>query len=83
MDGHEKTDPAIQIVTKRRFGSHMDQRGSITEAEILFAINRETMYGNALVDIHTSDHLKSQVAQIPLFSRSNRLMDGIICESKL
>ena len=63
----------VREFLRSRFGRPMDRKLILTEAEILEAVQNETLFGIVECDIHVTDPLKTHFSEMPPIFKSSEI----------
>ena len=61
----KRNHPEIREFLRSRFGRPLDRKLTLTEAEILEAVQNDTLFGIVECDIHVPDPLKAHFSEMP------------------
>ena len=74
----KRQQPEIREFLRTRFGRPQDHKRTVTEPEILEAVQNDTLFGVVECDLHVPDHLKPHFSEMPpIFKNTEISRDDI------
>ena len=65
--------PEFREFRRTRFGHPLDRKFTLTEAEILEAVQNDTLFGVVECDLHVPDHLKPHFSEMSLIFKNTEI----------